>query len=107
MQGPPLVAEVALELTEDRGRREARELVATAGLEAFDRAEQPQRGNLDQIVDRFVGVAVAERQLTGEGKEALRQSLTGLEVAFMVVGGEELLIGALIGARLYSCQRQS
>jgi hypothetical protein len=67
---PALVAEVPLELTEDRRGGEAGEPVATAGLEAIDRLQQPQARDLDEVVDVLVGVPVAKRQLARERQEA-------------------------------------
>ena len=48
---PPAVAEVALELADDGGRRERRELEAAIGFEALDRLEQADERDLAQIVE--------------------------------------------------------
>ena len=90
MQSPALVAERALELAEDRRRRVARELGSAAGLEAVDRLDQPEAGDLHEVVERLVGVAVAEREVAGERDEALDQLVAGSDVAVAVVAHEEL-----------------
>jgi hypothetical protein len=46
VERPSLVAEVALELAENRGRRVARELRTAARIEAVDRLDQAQARNL-------------------------------------------------------------
>ena len=49
-QHPSAVAEMALDLAEDRRDREARERGATVELVAVDRLHEPEARDLDQIV---------------------------------------------------------
>jgi hypothetical protein len=54
MDRPPRVPEVALELAHDRGHRERREREASIRVEALDRLDQPEAGDLHEVV---VGLA--------------------------------------------------
>ena len=56
---PALVAEVALDLADDRGRGVRRELHAALGVEAVDRLDQADRADLDQVLERLAAVAEA------------------------------------------------
>ena len=93
MQRPALVAEVALQLAQDRGRGVARELRAALGLEAVDGLDQPEARHLDQVVERLVRVGVAQRQVARERQEPLGQLLARGEVALAVVPDQELPFG--------------
>ena len=84
---------MALELAEDRRRRVARELGSAAGLEAVDRLDQPEAGDLHEVVERLVGVAVAEREVAGERDVALDQLVAGSDVTVAVVAHEQLALG--------------
>src|SRR5581483_6813140 len=59
---PALVAEIALDLADDRRRRVRRELHAALEIEAVDRLEQADGADLDQVVERFAAVG----ELDGE-----------------------------------------
>ncbi len=63
---PALVAEVTLDLTDDRGRRVRRELDAAVRVEAVDRLDQTDRGDLGQVVQRLAAVAEAAREVLDE-----------------------------------------
>ena len=89
MQRPALVAEVSLELTQDRRRGVARELRAAAGLEAVDCLDEAEARDLKQVVERLVGVRVAQRQVTRERQEALGELLPGDQVTFVVIANQE------------------
>jgi hypothetical protein len=66
---PAVVAEVALEFSEDGGEGKARERESALGVEAVDRLEQAERGDLLEIVG--VGAAViAASEVGGERKKA-------------------------------------
>ena len=93
VQRPALVAEVALELTEDGGRRIAREPRPAIGLEAVDRLDEAEARDLEQVVQRLVRVAVAKRQVARERKEALHQLVASGHVAVAVIANEELTLG--------------
>ena len=72
---PRAVAEVALELAEDRRHGVARERDLARGVEAVDRLDQAERGDLDEVVERLVGALVAAGELAGERQEALGELL--------------------------------
>src|SRR4051794_41462398 len=55
--GPALVAEVPLDLTDDRRRRVRRELDAALEVEAVHGLDQADRRDLDQVVERLAAVA--------------------------------------------------
>ncbi len=71
VERPPAVAEVTLELAEDRRDREAREAGALGRVEAVDRLDQAERGDLHEVVERLVRVAVAAREAARERQEPL------------------------------------
>src|SRR5262249_38905956 len=70
---PALVAEVALELTEDRRDREARERGLAARVEAVDRLQQAERGDLLEVVELLAAPLVAARELARERQEPLHE----------------------------------
>ena len=51
----------------------ASESSAAVGIEAVDGLDEPERGDLDEIVDRLAGVAEAEGQAAGQRHEPLRE----------------------------------
>src|SRR5206468_2149918 len=53
VEGPRAIAEVALELADDRRHRERGEGEAPIGIEALDRLDEPQARDLEEIVVRF------------------------------------------------------
>ena len=86
---PALVAEVALELAEDRRDGERGERGLARRVEAVDRLEQPERGDLDQVVERLAAALVAARELARERQEALDELLARRLVALVVVALEQ------------------
>src|SRR5919205_833529 len=68
---PRAVAEVALDLAEDRGHRVAGEGHLAVEIEAVDGLHQPQAGHLEEVVEGLVGALVAAGELAGERQEAL------------------------------------
>ena len=72
---PALVAEVALELAQDRRDGEAREGRLARRIEAVDRLQQPERGDLDQVVERLAAALVAAGELARERQKALDELL--------------------------------
>ncbi len=81
---PPVVSEVAFELTDDRGHRERAEVVAKLGPEAVNRLDQAQRRYLQKIVKRLTGAAVAARQLTSQGQMAPHELIASPPVSVSV-----------------------
>jgi hypothetical protein len=74
---------VALELAEDGRDGEAREGGLARRVEAVDRLQQAQRGDLDEVVERLAAALVAPRELASEWQEALHERVAGRRVAAM------------------------
>jgi hypothetical protein len=89
VHGPAGVAEVALELAEDRRHRVARERVAALHVVAVDRLDQAERRDLDQVVERLVAALVAAGELPGERHEAAAELVACAQVAEFVVEPEK------------------
>ena len=81
---PRRVAEVAAQLPEDGRHGVAREREAAAGFPAVDRLDQPDRRDLDQVVERLGGAAVAQREAAGERHVPLDQLGAGTRLAVLV-----------------------
>src|SRR3954470_24287900 len=96
--GPALVTEMTLELAEDGRDRERRERCLSCGVEALDRLQQSQRGDLDQVVERLSGALVAAGELPRERQEALDERLARGWVVIVVIALQQAAI--LAGARL-------
>jgi hypothetical protein len=79
---PALVAEMALDLAEDRGDGVAGQARVAVGVEAVDRLHQAQRSHLHEVVGRLVDGAVALGEPDGERHVAHDQPVTGGDVAF-------------------------
>ena len=60
---PRLVAEVALELAFDGRGRERRELEPAIGIEAFDRFQHAEVGDLQEVVERLAAVGEPAREM--------------------------------------------
>src|SRR5205814_3908686 len=88
--GPTLVAEVTLDLADDVRRRIGRELDAAAEVEAVDRLDQPDRADLDEILELLAAVGVATRERSNQRHVLLDQLLARCEVALLVVAAQEL-----------------
>jgi hypothetical protein len=93
--GPRLVAEVALDLAEHRGHRERRERDAAVGVEAVDGLQQPEGGDLHDVLERLGLAPVAQRDLPREAHEALDELLTSTLVAVLLEPDEQLPIPAM------------
>jgi hypothetical protein len=89
VHGPPGVAEVPLELAEDGRHGVGRERDAAVGLVAVDRLDEPEAGNLQEVVERLAAALVAPRQPAGQGQEALDENLARRRVARLPVVAEE------------------
>src|SRR5712691_7631386 len=103
---PALVAEVALDLADDVRRRIGRQLDAAVEVEAVDRLDQPDRADLDEVLELLAAVAVAARERADERHVLLDQLLARGQVALLVVAAEEDLV-ALLGHRLSTLGRGS
>ena len=83
-----MVAEVALELSEDGRDGKAREGESALGVEALDRLEEAERGDLLEIVG--VGAAViAASEVVGEGKKAGDECVPCRRIMIAAIAGEE------------------
>ena len=69
-----------------------------SGLEAVDRLQQPERGDLDQVVERLAAALVAPGELARERQEALHERLAGGAVAVAVVALEQPAVLARHGS---------
>ena len=63
--------------------------VPRPGLEAVDRLDQAEAGDLKQVVERLVGVRVAQSEVACQRQETLRELLACGEVAQLVVAHQE------------------
>jgi hypothetical protein len=86
---PAVVAEVALELAEHRRHRVGGERGLPRRVEAVDRLDQPERGDLHEVVEWLVGAPVAPRHAAGERQEARDELLARGLVAVAVIADEE------------------
>src|SRR5207248_7363688 len=86
---PSLVAEMALQLPHDRGRRVRRELEAALRVETVDRFEQAHRGHLYEVVEGLPAVHEASGEVLGESQVGLYEVVAQLGVA----GAAEFLEG--------------
>ena len=112
VQRPSLVAEMALQLAEDRRRGVARELRPAAGLEAVDRLDQAEARDLKQVVEGLVGVRVAQREIARQREETLHELLARGKVCELVVANQQEALGLTwVGAHAWGtalaplCQR--
>ncbi len=80
---PDAVAEVALELAEDRRRGKGGEGSSAVGFETVDRVDEAEARNLEEVVERLAGAAVTQRQVLREGEVAAHQLLAGGLVAVL------------------------
>ena len=67
LDGPALVAEVALDLPHDRGRRVGGELDLAVDVEAVDSLDEADGPDLDQVVDRLTAVPEPAREVASRG----------------------------------------
>ena len=94
---PALVAEVALELADDGGRGEGGELQAPVRVEAVDRAQQAQRGDLLEVVERHAPVGEAAGEVEREPQVGRHELVADGQVTGPVVGLEQDLLGFALG----------
>ena len=75
---PALVAEVALDLADDRRRGVRRELHAALGVEPVDRLDQADGGDLDEVVERLAAVAEPAGAVLHQGQVQVRPVPRGM-----------------------------
>ena len=93
------IAEVALELTEDRGDRVSVKARAAGRIEAVERLQHPQAGDLEEVIDPLTSAAVAKGEAAREGKVVLGELLTGGPAACAVVPVVEIPLVQLHSAK--------
>ena len=81
VQRPGAVAEVPLDLADDRRHRVGRELDAALGVEALDREQQADRADLDEVLERLPAARVARGEAAHERQVALDDAVAGARVA--------------------------
>jgi hypothetical protein len=91
---PRAVAQVAPDLAHHGRHGVAGERDVAAEVEAIDRLEEPEAGDLEEIVDRLAGVLVAARQGAREGQEALHEHVAVDRVAPLEVALKQRPVGA-------------
>ncbi len=75
--GPRPVAEVALDLAQDRGDRVGGERDLALDVEAVDRLDQAQRGDLHEVVQRLLAAADSGARAGGPAAGSARRSARG------------------------------
>ena len=70
---PPLVAEVPLDLADDRGRGVGGELQAAPGLEAVQGVDEADAADLDQIAERLAAAVEAARDVLDDRQVAAHE----------------------------------
>src|SRR6202035_4274302 len=101
VQRPSRVAEVAAHLAEDRRHGERRERVAPARVVAVKRLQEPERGDLEQVLERLRGTSVAAREAACERHGALHQGFAGCDVPVALPANEQpaRILGAVGDSR--------
>ena len=74
VEGPGAVAEVALDLADDRRHRVRRELHAALDVEALDREHEPDRADLDEVLERLAAPGVAGGEASGRAACTARRA---------------------------------
>ena len=67
-------------------------LSAALRIEAVERLDQAQARDLDQVLERFGGGAVAKREASRQGKEAVNELLLELRVAGRCVAAQKRVL---------------
>ena len=89
---PALVAEVALDLADDVRRRVGRELDAAVDVEPVDRLDQPDRADLDEVIELLAAIGIPSRERAHERHVPLDQLFARLQVAVFVVAAQQNLV---------------
>ena len=97
MHRPAAVAEVALDLADDRRHGVRLERDAAVEVEAVDRLDQPDRADLHQVVERLALAGVAACDRPHERQVLLDQLVARTLVAFLVIRAQQLELGSIDG----------
>ena len=95
---PGAVAEVALDLAEDRRDRVGGERDLALGVEAVDRLDQADRRDLEEVVERLARALVAAGELARQRQEALDELLARPGVAGAVAQEQLAVLAGALGA---------
>ena len=87
---PDAVAKVAAKLAQDGRRRVGDERPSALEVEPVERLDEPQAGDLDQVLELLGGPAVAQRQGPRQGQEAANQLLLQCRIARLRVAAKQL-----------------
>ena len=105
---PDPVAEMALELADDGREDVGDELDVAIEVEAVDRLDQPERGDLLEILELLAATGVAARERRDERHEVRDQPVAGGDVALLAVGAQQRAAVDLGAGERSSCRhRQS
>ncbi len=83
---------MTLDLSDDVRRRVGRQLHATLEVEAVDRLDQPDRADLNEILELLAAVRIAARERAHERHVLLDQLLARGEVPLLVVLAQQDLV---------------
>jgi hypothetical protein len=83
---------VALDLAGDRGNGEGGEADVALEVEALDRLDEAQRGNLLEVVERLALVGVAACQRAGERQRALDELQPGTLILVVTPASQQLAV---------------
>jgi hypothetical protein len=87
---PSRVPEVASELSQDRGDGKRDKWRFACGVEAIDRAEQPDAGDLHHILDGLVGIGVAGRQPPSQRQELANDGVTRILIPALLPATQQV-----------------
>ena len=92
---PALVAEVALDLADDVGRRVGGELDAAAQVEAVDGLDEPDGADLDEVVEVLAARGVAARERAHQRQVHGDELLARRAVTVQVIAPKQVLVELL------------
>jgi hypothetical protein len=90
LDGPSFVAEVPLELADDRRSGVGRELDLTLDIEAIDSLDEAYRADLYEVVDRLSAIAESARKVLHEVQVHGDELVSRLLVALETIAAEQL-----------------
>src|SRR4051794_22838571 len=96
--GPAAVTEMPAQLPEHRGQRIAGERRAIVRIEAVDRLEQPEAGDLDKVVEGLATPRVVVGRVAGQRQVAPDELLAHPQVARGRVAAQQAQVGGCVAA---------
>ena len=91
---------MAAKLAQDRRRRVRDERPSALEVEPVERLDEPQAGDLDQVLQLLAGAAVAQRQGPRQGQEATNQLLPQHRVARLRIAAEQPALSLFVAGAL-------